>query len=66
VEWFYTALTMTIHKCDKCNKVLKREPIEIRVGFFYVELCPNCSKKFVKVLYEEELLQEALAKFGYS
>ena len=52
----YYLNNMTIHKCDKCKKVIKGDRLDIRIGWDYVVMCRNCASFLLDFLDKEKLL----------
>lgn len=47
---------MTIHKCDKCKKVIKGDRVDIRIGWEFIEMCQKCASYIMDFLKGEKLL----------
>ena len=50
---------MIIRKCDLCEKEIKEESVDIKVGFLSTaELCKSCSSPVLIFLKENKLMEE--------
>lgn len=52
---------MLVHKCDRCGDLYDPRPSSVTVKkdkFLDLDLCPNCSRKLLEWLREEDYYKE--------